>query len=90
MKKPIMFLAALCVASLVTVTWALVRLSVWIVAHDSVWAEMDAKGASLEHQIAEWFLVAGLVYIPAVEFVIGGVFLFLLWRALSKPKETSR
>ena len=84
MKQNIMVLATLCVVSLVCVTWALTRVSSWIVFHDHVWGEMDAGGAKLEHSIAEWFHVARGLYIPAVEAVVGGVFLFLLWRTLSK------
>ena len=83
MKQLIMTLAVLAVVSLVYVTWALTRVSAWIVFHDHVWAEMDREGAKLEHNIAESFLVARGVYIPFVETVVGLLFLFLLWRALS-------
>ena len=83
MKQLIMILATLAVVSLVSVTWALTRVSAWIVFHDHVWAEMDKEGARIEHEIAESFLIARSVYIPAVEAVVGLVFLFLLWRALS-------
>jgi len=82
-KQLIMTMAALAVTSLVYVTWALTRISAWIVYHDHVWAEMDREGAKLEHKIAESFLIAHNVYIPAVEAVVGLVFLILLWRALS-------
>jgi hypothetical protein len=89
MKQVIMVLAALCVASLVTVTWALTRVSAWIVVHDPVWAQMDAEGAGLEHWIAEAFNIARWLHIPTIEAVIGSVFLFLLWRALTKPQESN-
>ena len=50
---------------------------------------MDKEGAKLEHEIAEWFNVASAVCIPAVEAIVGGVFLFLLWRALSARQIAS-
>ena len=81
-KQIIMVLATLAVSALVAVTWALTRVSAWIVFHDEVWAQMDKEGAGLEHSIAESFLVARNFYIPEVEAVLGVVFLFLLWRAL--------
>ena len=50
--------------------------------HDPVWDKMDREGAVTEHMIAESFLVARDFYIPAIEAVVGCVFLFLLWRIL--------
>jgi hypothetical protein len=89
MKHLIMVLATLAIISLVVVTWALTRVSAWIVFHDPVWAQMDREGAELEHGISEAFLVARSFYIPAVEAIVGVVFLFLLWRALSaRPKAS--
>jgi hypothetical protein len=82
MKPVIMVLAAVATSSLVYVTWALTRVSAWIVFHDPVWGQMDAEGARLEHEIAETFLVVRDLHIPEMEAVIGAVFLFLLWRAL--------
>ncbi len=83
-----MLLATLVVTSLVAVTWALTRVSAWIVFHDPVWGQMDKEGAGLEHGIAEAFLVARDFNIPAVEAVAGTVFLVSLWRAL--PGEQNR
>ena len=82
MKPLIMLLATLEVTSLVAVTWALTRVSAWIVFHDPVWGQMDKEGAGLEHGIAEAFLVARDFYIPAVEAIVGLVLLVLLWRSL--------
>ena len=84
-----MILAAFAVGSLVVVTWALTRVSAWIVSHDAVWGQMDKEGAELEHGIAEAFFVARDFYIPAVEAIVGVVFLFLLWRALSARQKVS-
>ena len=80
MNHLIMFLATLAVSSLVVVTWALTRVSAWIVGHDEVWGKMDHEGATLEHYIAEAFLSER--HLPTIEAIVGGVFLFLLWRAL--------
>ena len=80
-----MLLAALAVCSLVLVTWALTRVSAWIVFHDPVWDKMDSEGAVTEHMIAELFLVARNFHLPAIEAVIGCVFLFMLWRILYGP-----
>ncbi len=91
MKLLIMLLASLAVISLVGVTYSLTRVSAWIVFHDSVWGQMDHEGADFEHAIAEAFLVAHDLYIPAIEAVVGVVFLVLLWRALPiQPKNDRR
>ena len=91
MKLLIMLLASAAVISLVAVTWSLTRVSAWVVFHDPVWDQMDKEGAGLEHGIAEAFLVARDFYIPAIEAVVGVVFLVLLWRALpSQPKIDTR
>jgi hypothetical protein len=82
MKPLIMALATLAVTCLVGVTWALTRVSAWIVFHDPVWGQMDREGARVEHGVAEAFLVARDFYIPAIEAAVGIVFLVLLWRAL--------
>lgn len=82
-----MTLASLAVVSLVAVTWALIRVSAWIVHHDEVWGRMDREGAGREHWIAEWFNVAGALYLPVIEAAVGAVFLFFLWRALSAPPK---
>jgi hypothetical protein len=86
MKPLIMLLATLAVGSLVAVTWALTRVSAWIVFHDPVWGQMDKEGAELEHGIAEAFLVARDFYIPAFEGIVGLVFLVLLWRELTRQQ----
>ncbi len=88
MKTLIMALAALALSSLVAVTWALTRVSAWIVFHDPVWGQMDREGARLEHAVAEVFLVARDFQIPIVEAVLGVFFLIVLWRVL--PPEASR
>ncbi len=77
-----MLLASVAVSCLVLVTWALTRVSAWIVLHDPVWDQMDREGAVTEHMIAECFLVARDFYIPAIEAVVGCAFIFLLWRML--------
>jgi hypothetical protein len=91
MKAIVMFLGATAVAALVGVTWAMTRVSAWIVFHDPVWGQMDKEGASLEHGLAEAFLVARDLYIPAIEAAVGILFLALLWRVLGRgPIESPR
>ena len=91
MKSVIMVLASLAVVLLVVVTWALARVSAWIIFHDPVWGQMDKEGAGLEHAIAEFGFEARDFYIPAVMAVVGIGFLVVLWRALpSQPKSDTR
>ena len=91
MKLLIMLLALAAVISLVAVTYSLTRVSAWIVFHDPVWGQMDKEGADFEHAVAEVFLAARDFYIPAIEAVVGVVFLILLWRALpTQPKGDKR
>ena len=47
------------------------------------------KANEVANLIAENFHIASWLYIPAIEAVIGSVFLVLLWRALSKPQESN-
>jgi hypothetical protein len=79
-----MILAAFAVGSLLFVTWAMMRVSAWIVFHDSVWQQMDHEGASLEHYLAEAFLQARSVYVLPMEAFCGVVFLVLVWRCVSR------
>ena len=84
MKALVMCLAVAAVTALVAVTWAMTRVSAWIVFHDPVWGQMDKEGARLEHELAESFLVAREFYVPAIEASLGILFLGLLWRALAQ------
>ena len=56
-KVVVMLLATIAVVSLLFVTWAMSRVSAWIVYHDAVWMQMEQEGAGLEHLLAEGFLV---------------------------------
>jgi hypothetical protein len=62
MKAIVMFLAATAVAALVGVTWAMTRVSAWIVFHDPVWGQMEKEGATLEHGLAEACTVEVVVH----------------------------
>jgi hypothetical protein len=68
---------------LLFVTWALGRISAWIVYHDSVWVQMNKEGAALEHILAETFFAADA---RGILLVIEGIcivtFLVLLWHTL--------
>lgn len=81
-KNLIMTLAVAAVGSLIGMTWALTRVSAWIVFHDEVWERMDREGARMEHDLAEMFHIAGWLHIVAIEAVVGVIFLVLLWRTL--------
>lgn len=82
-----MLLATLLIITLVTITWALTRVSAWIVLHDPVWNRMDKEGANVEHLIAEAFMAARNMYLPAFTAAIGFIFLVLLWRKLSDQSK---
>jgi hypothetical protein len=69
------------VAGLTFVTWAMVRLSSWIVGHDEVWAKMDAEGKKTEHMLAAGFHALGGLLVWGVG-VFGLVLLWLVWRAV--------
>ena len=83
-----MWLASFATVSLIFVTWAMTRVSVWIVGHDPVWAQMDREGAGLEHALAEAFLQAGVDgFIYIVEGICGIAFLWLLWHTLYRDEH---
>ena len=70
-------------------TWVLCRISSWIVAHDHLWAQMASDRAHFQYSAVEIFNRARWLYLPAIEAVIGGIFLVLLRRTLSKPAEAN-
>ena len=80
MRIMLMSLATLATGSLIFVSWALMRVSAWIVFHDEVSAQMDREGAMFEHYLAEVFLQAG--FLITLEVICGAIFLGLLWYAL--------
>jgi hypothetical protein len=75
-----MSLATLAINSLIFVSWAMMRVSAWVVYHDEVWAQMDREGAMFEHYLAEAFLQAD--FLITLEVICGAGFLGLLWYVL--------
>ena len=90
-KLVVMILAAIAVVSLLFVTWAMSRVSAWIVYHDPVWMQMEKEGAGLEHLLAEGFLAMKDWLFFAIELICCVTFLGLLWHTLYRDehKESS-
>ena len=84
LAKALMFgLASAIVITLLFSTWAMLRVSSWIVSHDAIWIQMNKDGSGLEHLLAEAFFTVGshgLLLI--VESLVGMGFLGLLWNLL--------
>lgn len=81
-KIVVMILATVAVLSLIFVTWAMSRVSAWIVYHDPVWMQMEKEGAGLEHLLAEAFLAAKDWLFFTIELICCATFLGLLWHTL--------
>ena len=45
-KFVLMFLGVFAIVSLIFTTWAMTRMSAWIVYHDPVWIQMSQEGAA--------------------------------------------
>jgi hypothetical protein len=75
------FLASLCVAALLWITWEIGRLSRWVIPNDRVWSEMDNTGHVHEHYVLEAFhsVYPGVIWF---ESIVGSVFLVMLYRVL--------
>lgn len=87
-KVVVMILAITAVLSLLVVTWAMSRVSAWVVYHDPVWMEMAREGAWLEHALVEIFLIAKDRVFIGLELVAGATFLGLLWHVLYRDEHT--
>jgi hypothetical protein len=81
--------ATLCVVLMVAATWALTRVSAWIVRHDEVWSAMDRAGAGRDHMIAELDHFAGVFRVPEAMAVAGLLNLVWLYRVLPPPADRS-
>jgi hypothetical protein len=77
----IMSLATLAIASLVSVTWAAIDFSNWIVGHSGVedLLKRDGKHTLVFFKDLFWFLGGGLLL---AEIIAGVIFLWLLWRRI--------
>jgi hypothetical protein len=89
-KFVLMFLGVFATVSLIFTTWAMTRVSAWIVYHDPVWIQMSQEGATLEHGLAEAFFGVGHGgFLVIIEAVCGIAFLVLLWHTLYRHEHTS-
>ena len=87
-KMILMFLGTLAVVSLMFTTWAMVRISSWIVFHDSVEYQITSK---IDGFLVEAFFFGNDGWLVITEGVCGIAFLGLLWHTLyrSEKKESS-
>jgi hypothetical protein len=87
-KMILMFLGTFAVISLMFTTWAMVRISSWIVFHDSVEYQITSK---IDGFLVEAFFFGHGGWLVITEGVCGIVFLGLLWHTLyrSEKKESS-
>lgn len=80
-------LAVVAMNALLFTTFALGRMSMWIVSHDAINAQMDREGALIEHGIAEMFFspsgIGGWFFLALIGSV---VFLMLLWYILFRAE----
>jgi hypothetical protein len=85
----LMFLGTFAVVSLMFTTWAMVRISSWIVSHDSVEYQITSK--TDDFLVEAFFICRDGSWLLILEFVCGCVFLALLWHTLyrSNKKESS-
>jgi hypothetical protein len=83
-KLVLMFLGTLAVASLLFTTWAMVRISSWIVFHDSVEYQITSKVDGF--LVEAFFFCRDGSWLLILEFICGVFFLGLLWRRLYRPE----
>ena len=89
-KFVLMFLGVFATVSLIFTTWAMTRVSAWIVYHDPVWIQMSQEEATLEHGLAEVFFGVGHGgFLVIIEAFCGIAFLVLLWHTLYRHEHTS-
>ena len=90
-RKALLFvLAVAAINGFMFSVFALGRMSMWIVSHDAINAQMDREGALVEHGIAEFFMAPGGVGGLFVGASICSVaFLVLLWHTLFRAEVRS-
>jgi hypothetical protein len=85
-KLALMFLGTFAVVSLMFTSWAMIRLSSWVVFHDSAGSQMTQEHDAIDSFLAEaFFLCRDGSWLLVLEFVCGVFFLGLLWRRLYRP-----
>jgi len=95
-KMILMCLGTMAVASLMFTTWAMVRISSWIVLHDSVEYQITSR---IDGFLVDAFFIGRGGCFVIIEGICGIAFLGLLWHTLyrsekkqssSAPPDTSR
>ena len=82
-----MVLGTAATISLMFTTWAIVRISAWIVFHDAVGSQMITEGHALDDALAEAFFIGHNGSLLVAEAICGALFLGLLWHTLYKPES---
>ena len=87
-KIVLMLLGTFAVLSLMFTTWAMVRISSWIVFHDSVEYQITSK---IDGFLVEAFFIGHGGCLVITEGICGIAFLGLLWHTLyrSEKRESS-
>ena len=83
-KAILMVLGSLAVISLMFTSWAMVRISVWIVGNDSVENQMSKLDSAL---VEAFFICKDGAWLLVLEFLCGVFFLGLLWHRLYRSKR---
>jgi hypothetical protein len=78
-KAILMFLGSLSVVSLMFTSWAMIRISTWIVGHDSVEYQL---GKLDDFLVEAFFICRDGAWLFILEFFCGVFFLGLLWHRL--------
>jgi hypothetical protein len=89
-KSLALLLSSITVGSLIFATWAMMRISKWIVFHDPVWGQMDKEGATIEHTLAEVFFQAQGLYVLPVMIILGVLWLWFLWARFPDKNGTDK
>ena len=83
-KMILMFLGTLAVVSLMFTTWAMVRISSWIVFHDPVESQITSR---IDGVLVEAFFIGHGGCLVITEGICGMAFLGLLWHTLYRSEK---
>ena len=75
---------------LIAASWAAIRLSTWIIAHDSVWIEMHKTNGQLEDAVASAVFALSALGLLPIEVVgavaIMAIYYSWLWRDVRRGR----
>jgi len=83
-KAILMLFGSLAVVSLMFTTWAMIRISTWIVGYDSVYYHLNKVDSFL---VDAFFQCRAGAWILVLEFICGAFFLGLLWHRLYRSEK---